>query len=149
PRDWSTSSDRSIKAGRQRQSSMAWRDGSAMGRSRSRCEAFVSRSCGARASLRAPAVMSIDGGYVLPPTPPPDIDLEAWSSSIAQIDAWSPATLFITHCGPIHTVRPHLQAFQENLAMTATLVRESLQEPGTDEGRGGRVAQGIAAASGT
>ena len=81
------------------------------------------------------AGMSIDGGYILPPTPPPDIDLEAWATSIARIDAWSPSTLFVTHCGPVNAVRPHLQSFQENLAMTAALVRESLQEPGSDEER--------------
>jgi hypothetical protein len=40
-------------------------------------------------------------------------------------------------------VRPHLHAFQENLAMTAALVRESLQEPGTDEERSGRFVERI------
>jgi glyoxylase-like metal-dependent hydrolase (beta-lactamase superfamily II) len=89
------------------------------------------------------AGMSIDGGYVLPPTPPPDIDLEAWATSIARIEAWSPSTVFLTHCGPVNAVRPHLQAFQENLAMTAALVRESLQEPGTDEERSGRFVERI------
>ena len=43
----------------------------------------------------------IDGGYVLPPTPPPDIDLEAWRASLDRIQAWSPDSLFITHFGPI------------------------------------------------
>src|SRR5262245_10058918 len=28
------------------------------------------------------AGVSVDGGYVLPPTPPPDIDLEAWAVSV-------------------------------------------------------------------
>src|SRR5262249_20211191 len=27
-------------------------------------------------------------GFVLPPTPPPDIDLEAWRVSIARLDRW-------------------------------------------------------------
>ena len=89
------------------------------------------------------AGMSIDGGYVLPPTPPPDIDLEVWAKSIARIEAWSPTTLFVTHCGPVNAVRPHLQAFQENLATTATMVRDSLQEPGTDEERSGRFVERI------
>ena len=89
------------------------------------------------------AGMSIDGGYVLPPTPPPDVDLEAWSESIACIEAWSPSALFLTHCGPVDPVRPHLQTFAENLATTAALVRESLQESGTDEERSSRFAQRI------
>jgi len=89
------------------------------------------------------AGMSIDGGYVLPPTPPPDIDLEAWAVSLARIEAWSPSTLFLTHCGPVEPVGPHLRTFAENLTTTAALVRESLQEPGTDEERSDRFAQRI------
>ncbi len=34
------------------------------------------------------------GSYVLPPTPPPDIDLEAWRESERRILAWDPETLF-------------------------------------------------------
>ena len=40
------------------------------------------------------------GGFVLPPTPPPDVDLEAWRDSLRRIEAWSPQTLFLTHFGP-------------------------------------------------
>jgi glyoxylase-like metal-dependent hydrolase (beta-lactamase superfamily II) len=49
------------------------------------------------------AGISIDGGYVLPPTPPPDIDLEAWRASVARIEQWGPAALFLTHFGPTTT----------------------------------------------
>ena len=50
----------------------------------------------------------IDGGYVLPPTPPPDIDIDAWRSSVAQIEAWSPETLFLTCFGPVQGAAQHL-----------------------------------------
>ena len=36
------------------------------------------------------AGVCIDGGYVLPPTPPPDIDLDAWRTSVGRIEMWSP-----------------------------------------------------------
>ena len=36
----------------------------------------------------------------MPPTPPPDIDLEAWRDSFASIEGWRADTLFITHFGP-------------------------------------------------
>lgn len=36
---------------------------------------------------------------VLPPTPPPDINLEAWEASLAAILAWEPEALFLTHFG--------------------------------------------------
>jgi glyoxylase-like metal-dependent hydrolase (beta-lactamase superfamily II) len=73
------------------------------------------------------------GGYVLPPTPPPDIDLEMWQSSVDRILAWSPATLFLTHFGPVTRVRPHLAELMDNLRRTGNVVRESLSGPGSDE----------------
>jgi glyoxylase-like metal-dependent hydrolase (beta-lactamase superfamily II) len=81
------------------------------------------------------AGMSVNGGYVLPPTPPPDIDIELWEDSVARIEAWAPATLFLTHYGPALHVRPHLQALLENLRRAAAVVKTSLQQPGTDETR--------------
>ena len=89
------------------------------------------------------AGICIDGGYVLPPTPPPDIDIDAWKSSVARIDAWSPQTLFLTHFGPVHGAAPHLRALMENLETTAGLVRAGLSEPGTDEEKSRRFADDL------
>ena len=52
----------------------------------------------------------------MPPTPPPDIDLEAWRESADRILAWDPDTLFLTHFGPFHGARPHFQGLFERLA---------------------------------
>lgn len=81
------------------------------------------------------AGVSVDGGYVMPPTPPPDIDLELWRTSVERIEQWSPGSIFITHFGPIAPVRPHLAAMLENLSVTAELVRASLRAEGSDEER--------------
>jgi hypothetical protein len=78
---------------------------------------------------------------VLPPTPPPDIDLEAWSVSIDRILAWSPSTLFLTHFGPVTRVRPHLAELLDNLQIIASRVRESLGGAGTDEEKSERFAE--------
>jgi len=78
------------------------------------------------------AGMCIDDGYVLPPTPPPDIDIEAWGRSVRLIEAWSPKTLFLTHFGPAPSAG-HLEVFLQNLDVIAGLVRIGLSEPGTDE----------------
>ena len=52
----------------------------------------------------------------MPPTPPPDIDLEAWRASADRILAWDPDTLFLTHFGPFRGARPHFQELFERLA---------------------------------
>ena len=85
------------------------------------------------------AGVCVQGGYVLPPTPPPDIDVELWLQSIQTIDQWQAATLFLTHFGPISSgVSAHLQALADNLQRSAALVRESLDTAGTDDERKAR-----------
>ncbi len=53
--------------------------------------------------------------YVLPPTPPPDIDLEAWNRSLDTILDWSPDSLAITHFGEIEGVAAHLELVRQRL----------------------------------
>lgn len=81
------------------------------------------------------AGVCVDGGYVLPPTPPPDIDLEAWKKSVERIEAWSPDTVFLTHFGPVSAVRPHLKTLLENLDRMALRVKQLLGEAGSDDER--------------
>ncbi|HEY6509378.1 MAG TPA: MBL fold metallo-hydrolase, partial [Vicinamibacterales bacterium] len=69
------------------------------------------------------AGVCVDGGYVLPPTPPPDIDLESWRMSLATIERWRPDALFLTHCGLTERPRVHLQALADNLEQAAGWVR--------------------------
>lgn len=50
----------------------------------------------------------IGAGPVLAPTPPPDIDLDAWRSSLRTIEAWAPERLCLTHFGAHADVEAHL-----------------------------------------
>lgn len=81
------------------------------------------------------AGVRIDGGYVLPPTPPPDIDLDAWDQSLRRVETWHPLTLFLTHFGPVLDVAPHLHALRSNLRELSDVARASLQDDRTDAAR--------------
>ena len=48
--------------------------------------------------------------YVLPPTPPPDIDVRAWQASIERVRAWEPSGVFVTHFGLHRDAAAHLDA---------------------------------------
>ena len=75
------------------------------------------------------------GGYILPPTSPPDIDLEQWRGSLDRIGRWHPDTLFITHFGPHGPSAPHLAELGEHLEWTSAIVQRLLARDGTDEDR--------------
>jgi glyoxylase-like metal-dependent hydrolase (beta-lactamase superfamily II) len=62
--------------------------------------------------------------YILPPTPPPDIDLEAWRASLDTIEAWQPSSLALTHFGGIDDPAGHLAAIRDALDRWGQLSRE-------------------------
>ncbi len=72
---------------------------------------------------------------VLPPTPPPDIDLEQWSESLQHLRAWRPAALMIAHFGFVEAPAHHFDDLERRLGRYADLVRQSLDVAGPDEYR--------------
>lgn len=80
-------------------------------------------------------VRLMPGGFVMPPTPPPDIDLEAWQDSLARIERWRPDTLLLTHFGPSSPVPGHLSALRDHIALASDLVKTSLSRDGSDADR--------------
>jgi len=73
------------------------------------------------------------GDYLIAPTPPPDIDIEAWQQSLDTIDAWQPVSLFLTHFGPVSPGRAHLARFRTTVATAAETSREMIAAGGSDE----------------
>lgn len=88
--------------------------------------AFVGDTCGIRVK---------PGGGILPPTPPPDIDLALWHDSVARIRTWGADTLFLTHFGPSTPVPSHLTDFLDRLEQCALLAKRSLAVEGDDTAR--------------
>ncbi len=69
--------------------------------------AFVGDTAGVRIP---PATLT------LPPTPPPDVDLEAWQASLDAIAAWRPQTLGLTHFASVEDPPAQLETMREQLA---------------------------------
>jgi glyoxylase-like metal-dependent hydrolase (beta-lactamase superfamily II) len=81
--------------------------------------------------------------YVLPVTPPPDVDLERWMTSSTRIRAWDPTQLVVTHFGAFPDPARHLAEHEQRLTQWAELVRESLDWPGTDAQRADRFTMAV------
>jgi glyoxylase-like metal-dependent hydrolase (beta-lactamase superfamily II) len=90
--------------------------------------AFVGDTAGVRV---------VPDGFVLPPTPPPDIDLEVWGDSLATIEQWQADTLLITHFGPASSTRTHLSAMRDHLGLVGRLSKQSLAIEGEDTAKEG------------
>jgi glyoxylase-like metal-dependent hydrolase (beta-lactamase superfamily II) len=62
--------------------------------------------------------------FTVAPTPPPDIDVDAWDRSLDLIAAWKPARLALTHFGPAEDPGAQLDACRAALHEQARLVGE-------------------------
>jgi glyoxylase-like metal-dependent hydrolase (beta-lactamase superfamily II) len=61
--------------------------------------------------------------HTMAPTPPPDIDLDAWLDSLHTIASWNPESLCLTHFGPLSDVEDQLHRVRTSLLDHAELAR--------------------------
>jgi glyoxylase-like metal-dependent hydrolase (beta-lactamase superfamily II) len=72
--------------------------------------------------------------FLLPATPPPDIDVEIWNQSLDTIASWGPERIFLTHFGFIENPAEHIRLYKERLAEWSTLARQLVESgAGTTE----------------
>jgi glyoxylase-like metal-dependent hydrolase (beta-lactamase superfamily II) len=73
-----------------------------------------------------------NGPYILPATPPPDIDLALWDSSFAAILAHRPTRLFLTHFGFAENPPAHIMTFRERLHRWVGIAEKSIEATGSE-----------------
>lgn len=61
------------------------------------------------------AGVKILGGPVVPPCPPPDINIQDWKNSIQKLRALNPKLLFLTHYGAVSNIPEHFDLLEKML----------------------------------
>jgi glyoxylase-like metal-dependent hydrolase (beta-lactamase superfamily II) len=62
--------------------------------------------------------------FTIPPTPPPDIDVEAWERSLDAVAEWEPSRLCLTHFGTADDPSAQLERARDRLRWLAGLARD-------------------------
>jgi glyoxylase-like metal-dependent hydrolase (beta-lactamase superfamily II) len=68
------------------------------------------------------------GRFVMPPTPPPEVDLEAWATTLHEIEARAPERLAIVHFGVADDPERHLADIRRGLREWAAIVERGASE---------------------
>jgi glyoxylase-like metal-dependent hydrolase (beta-lactamase superfamily II) len=66
--------------------------------------------------------------FTVAPTPPPDIDVEAWERSLEAVADWPPQRLCLTHFGRVDDVASQLERLRERLRANAERARPGDRE---------------------
>jgi glyoxylase-like metal-dependent hydrolase (beta-lactamase superfamily II) len=74
------------------------------------------------------AGVKIENGPVVPPCPPPDINVENWKDSIERIKTAGVSQLYLTHFGVIKDIDQHLDDLESVLDEWAFWIRSRMEE---------------------
>jgi glyoxylase-like metal-dependent hydrolase (beta-lactamase superfamily II) len=83
--------------------------------------------------------------FVMPVTPPPDIDLELWRRTTDMLRGLQAERLMVTHFGAYSDVDRHIYEHTHRLENMARVVLESLERQETDDRRADRFAAAVEA----
>ena len=69
------------------------------------------------------------GRFVFAPTPPPEVDLEAWCVTVDELERRTPSRLALTHFGVFDDVERHLATLRSTMDEWAERVAHGMDEP--------------------
>jgi glyoxylase-like metal-dependent hydrolase (beta-lactamase superfamily II) len=81
----------------------------------------------------AAGVRILPSSFVLPPTPPPEVDLEAWAATLDEIERRSPERLALIHFGVAEDLQRHLGELRRRLGDWSERVRDGASEEQFEE----------------
>jgi len=67
--------------------------------------------------------------FVMPPLPPPEVDLEAWERTLVETERRAPSRLALVHFGVFDDVESHLERLRETMHRWAEWVAHGMDEP--------------------
>ncbi|MDX2436086.1 MAG: MBL fold metallo-hydrolase [Acidobacteriota bacterium] len=78
--------------------------------------------------------------HVLPPMPPPDIDVDDWRASLGVLRGLKPSRLLLTHYGAFDDPLRHLDELEERLLRWTEIARRVVAEGGDRDSLGATLA---------
>ena len=78
--------------------------------------------------------------FVMPPTPPPEVDVEAWHMTIDELERRQPEALALVHFGIARNPGAHLEELRGRLDEWKQIVCGGAQEPEFSDGVRGEIA---------
>lgn len=82
-----------------------------------------------------------DVAFVRPPTPPPDLSLEDWYTSLQRIESLHPSRLYLGHFGPVEDVGAHLAQLRHRLELWGQITLAGVRAGASDEEIAAQIAE--------
>jgi len=83
------------------------------------------------------AGITVEGDtFIMPATPPPDVDMALWNKSLDAIEALRPEKIFLTHFGYQHDAIAHMERYRKKLVEWTELTKALLANGRTEEDAG-------------
>jgi glyoxylase-like metal-dependent hydrolase (beta-lactamase superfamily II) len=80
-----------------------------------------------------------DADHVLPPMPPPDINVVDWQESLAKVRRLEPERLLLTHFGEFRDPARHLDELEDRLTRWTEIARRVVADGGDSEALGAKL----------